>query len=162
MGQSPLTELSDFTGSHVKDRDLIIKMLKYEDSLIHNDVGMMYKTPSYLPSQSLNVEWAVQRLVLTHFGFSNSDDDVLNYRKIFRKYYKNPLEFDREVLDSVSYMKHNKCVYYTQPVIKTGDVVRDQLHTCHVLAPHCCRVNLLNTVDQSPFHLHFIAAFSTS
>lgn len=122
-----------FASSDATNKRLVVEMLKYEDSLIHGEQGQsMYRDPSYQPARSLDVEHGVQRMVLTRFGFRNDDDDVSTYRTIFRTYYQGPTDYDAEVLGSVTYMRENRCLYYTAPPIRVGDAVSDLLAKCMV------------------------------
>ncbi|VBB17925.1 hypothetical protein YASMINEVIRUS_388 [Yasminevirus sp. GU-2018] len=115
-----------FTDQTLLDRELIIRMLKYEDTLILGEVGdRIYKDPTYEVSKSLFSEFVIHRMVLSHFGFDTSDESVLNYRKIFKTYYKSPTDFDKEVMQSVAYMRNNRCVYYTEKDVNVGDTLED-------------------------------------
>jgi hypothetical protein len=145
--------------THVEDRELILQMLAYEDSLIHSNVGQeMYKTQSYSPLTSLTVELALQRLVLHKFGFTTSPQDVDRYRSIYRHYPK-----DTEVLNSVTYLRENKCLYYTSPVISVGDNINTDLQGCSVLSlDGCTEHNLYDVLGSTPSEHAFIAAFSSS
>lgn len=159
MGRSSTNELIlvPFTDQTLLNRELIIRMLKYEDTLILGDIGRkIYTDPSYEVSKSLFSENVIHRMVLTHFEFDTSDDSVFTYKKIFRTYYKSPTDYDNEVLQSVAYMRENRCVYYTEPEINVGDVIDD------------CRFYELNgkktTIKESlgDFDFAFIAGFSNS
>ena len=134
MGVASLTSKQEFTMNHVQNRAMIIEMLKAEDEIIHGPAQDMYKADHYLPRQSLTIEHAIQRMVLDSFGFTTTDQDVDNYRRIFSQYYKSPSEYDKEVLDSVTYMRENKLLYYTQPAVLLGQDVSEQLKRCHVSA----------------------------
>lgn len=102
----------------VGDRDLVLRMLRYEDGLIHSPETMrMYADPTFRPRTSLTIEHALQRVVLARFGFSTSDESVRAYRSIFRHYYRSPWDHDRDVLSAVTYMRENKLLYYTAPPI---------------------------------------------
>jgi len=129
MGKDSLGEFQPFTSDEVKNRDLVIKMLKYEDSLIHGSVGQqIYGDSLYKPRVSLFPEYTLHRLVLSEFGFTTSAQDVANYRSIFSHYFRSLDDYDQEVLSSVTYMRENKCIYYKQPVIEIGD----QLPNCRL------------------------------
>ena len=115
-----------FTKNHVNDKELVIKMLNYEEALTKSDVGQsLYQNPLNSPLISLNVEKTLNRMTLIQFGFNTGDDDVECYRTIFRTYYKSPDVYDADVLNAVHYMRENKCVYYKKPDLKIGDIIPD-------------------------------------
>ncbi|AYV82005.1 MAG: hypothetical protein Homavirus2_9 [Homavirus sp.] len=121
-----ITTLVPFTINHVNDRQLVINMLKYEEELTKSEYGQsLYKNPLNSPLISLNVEKTFNRLTLVLFGFDTTDDSVEMYRTIFKTYYKSPYEYDKEVLDSVHYMRENKVVYYKNKPLKIGDIIPD-------------------------------------
>jgi hypothetical protein len=118
--------LNDFTINHVLNRDLVIKMLKFEDQIIHGDVGKsIYEDDSFEHFSSLEAMYTIHRFVLNQFNFKTTDKDVANYRKIFAAYYKSPTDYDKEVLDCVTYMRENKCVYYAGKNFNVGDMFED-------------------------------------
>jgi hypothetical protein len=127
MGITDKKDTRPFTQTELKDRDLIIKMLKFEDTLINDEkFGQeIYRNELNGKGTSLEPQFIIQRTVLDHFGFDTSDDSLTTYREIFRTYYKSPFEYDKEVLDSVTYMRENRCVYYKTPEIKVGDKIPD-------------------------------------
>lgn len=126
MGVTELSDIQPFTLTNIRDRDLVIKMLRYEDSIIHSDDGQaIYKNPFNESLTSLEPRLIIQRVVLNKYSFDTSDQSVSNYREIFRNYYNSPTDYDKEVLSSVTYMRENKCVYYTSPVINIGDEIPD-------------------------------------
>lgn len=115
-----------FTEEEVKNRDLVIRMLRYEDSLGKGGIGReIYTSEHYLPLRSLTPEKTLNRLVLDHFGFSSDDSSVENYRTIFSYYYRSPTDYDEEVLSSVYYMRHNRLMYYTTPAPQVGERYTD-------------------------------------
>jgi hypothetical protein len=73
----------------------------------------------------LETYYTLHRQTLNAFGFTTTDTDVVKYREIFRNYYNGPHDYDDEVLNSVCYMRENKCVYYDAPHINVGDVLPD-------------------------------------
>ena len=108
----------------IKNKELIIKMLNYEENLTKSDYGKsLYKNTLNGPLVSLNIEKVLNKLTLDHFGFNNDECDVLNYRSIFRTYYKSPDNYDKDVLDAVHYMRENKCVYYKNKSLNIGDIL---------------------------------------
>ena len=152
-----LVETKLFTRDHLTDRSLILTMLKWEDQLILSDLGQSIYRNKF--NKLLQPQFVIQRMVLTHFGFDTSDNSLSNYREIFRTYYKSPVEYDHEVLDSVVYMRENRCVYYTEPMINVSDKL-----------PHCSlfgldghtKYSLHEIIDRSGYQHCLIAAFSTS
>jgi len=124
-GQSD--SIKPFTESDLLNRTLVIEMLKYEDQLINDEqFGQeIYKNEFNGKGTSLDPQFIIQRSVLDNFGFDTTDESLLRYREIFRTYYKSATDYDKEVLDSVTYMRENRCVYYTSPVIKVGDKIPD-------------------------------------
>ena len=63
----------------------------------------------------------IQRAILASFGFTTEDSSVEAYRSIFRNYYVSPTDYDRDVLQSVTYMRENLCLYYTTPELKISE-----------------------------------------
>ena len=128
MGLKTKVDQIPFTTNTLDDRNLIIRMLKHEDTIIFGDTGQsIYSDPLYRPRESLTPEYAIHRKVLSDFGFDTSDQSVDVYRKIFGHYYHSPTDYDPEVLSSVAYMRENRCVYYTEPLINVGDTIQDCL-----------------------------------
>jgi hypothetical protein len=154
-----------FRQQHVADRDLVLRMLKYEDALLlGKTASQMYLSALYLPRQSLTVEKTVQRIVLRAHGFDASPESAQNYRAIFRYYYRSPTDHDKNVLASVPYMRENKLLYYTSPEIQVGQCVSNQLAACSV---HRCNDNeppmsMLKAVHSMQCATVFVGAFSGS
>ncbi len=124
MGRYIGKQLKPFTEQHVKDRELVIKMLKFETDYAKSEKGqMMYKNPLNFPGTSLTVEYAFNRVTLTEFGFETDDTDVENYRSIFRTYFKSPTDYDKEVIEASYYMKNNKCVFYEKAPMLLGQKI---------------------------------------
>ena len=118
--------LKDFNMDHVLNRDLVIRMLKFEDLVIHSDLGKsIYNDDSFEHFSSLEAMYTIHRYVLNEFGFKTTDKDVANYRKIFATYYKSPTDYDKEVLNCVTYMRENKCVYYAGRDFNIGNKFED-------------------------------------
>lgn len=84
-----------------------------------------YKDPFNLPYVSLTNEKAFNRMTLDAFGFTTEDEDVENFRTIFRTYYNSSTDYDAEVIDSIHYMKNNKLMFYQKPIINIGDRIPD-------------------------------------
>ncbi len=124
MGKIHNITTKPFTHDDVLNRSLVIQMLQYEEQLTKSDYGQsLYKNTLNRPLISLTVEKTLNRLTLSHFGFDTSDASVETYRTIFKNYYKSPTEYDKEVLDSVHYMRENKCVYYKELPLQIGDKI---------------------------------------
>jgi hypothetical protein len=110
MGKTDKKSLNKFEKKDVNNKLLIIEMLKYEEQLTKSEFGQsLYKN----------------RLTLSQFDFDTSDENVEMYRTIFRTYFKSPTDYDKDVINSVHYMRENKCVYYNLPIINIGDVIPD-------------------------------------
>lgn len=159
MGKSDVINLIPFTKNHVKDRPLILKMLQFEDEYGKSKDGQkLYKTKLLLP-HTLKPIYTIHKHVLNNFGFDTSDTSVKNYRTIFSYYYKSPTEYDKEVLDSVYYMKNNKCVYYKKQVPKIGEKLID----CNLLCiDGTTKITLFDVLKDKKFKYAFIGAFSAS
>lgn len=157
------TEISEnktkkkFTLETLKERDLIINMLKYEDSIIRGETGKkIYTNPTYNYTKSFDAEHAIIRLVLDNFDFETDDSAIENYNKIFKTYYNSPTDYDSEVLKSVAYMRENKCVYYTKPEIKVGDTINN----CLLYDVDGNKTSIIESLGE--FEHAFIAGFSNS
>ncbi len=121
-----LSNLKPFSEENIQNKDLILNMLKYEDSIILGNVSKeIFNNDSYELFSSLETTYIFHRLALNKFGFSSNDSDVANYRKIFGYYYKSPDEYDHDIMNSVAYMRENRCVYYTEPKLEKGDYLPD-------------------------------------
>lgn len=126
MGKSEKKELVPFTQDHVKDRKLVIEMLKKEEGIAKGPIGQgMYQNPQNHPLITLNVEHAINRITLAEFGFDTSDESVANYRTVFKTYFRSPDDYDKEVINSSYYMRNNRCVFYKAPELKKGDILPD-------------------------------------
>lgn len=149
-----------FTQKDVNNRELVIKLLSYEETLAKSETGQsLYKNPLNNPITSLTVEKILNRMTLLEFGFDTSDESVEQYRTIFKNYYKSPTDYDKEVLDSVYYMRENKCVYYTTAPIEVNDVCPNvEL----VELDGIQKSNLYDIINRSGFDYTVIAAFSLS
>ena len=148
--------LRSFTQDDVNNRDLILQMLKYEDNYTRNQGQDIYRIYN---QHTLEPGYAIIRHVLLHFGFFTTDDDVNIYRSIFKAYYRSATDYDKEVLDSVHYMKNNKCVYYTKPKLQIGMQIPD----CNLLTTDNKSIQLQNIIDSvRPFNHLFLCAFSMS
>ncbi len=126
MGKQTTTTLKPFTFNDVNNKELVIQMLKYEEDITKGNHGQsLYCNTLNCPLITLNIEKALNRLTLTYFNFDTSDDSVENYRTIFKTYYRSPDDYDEDVLNSVHYMRENKCVYYKNKPLEIGDKIPD-------------------------------------
>lgn len=148
-----------FTLEHVKDRELVIKMLSYEDTQMLGLPGKhIFKDLSLHHLTSLETYYIFHRMTLAAHGFSTTDEDVANYRKIFSNYYNSPHSYDAQVLGSVCYMRQNKCVYYDAPLLSVGDEAPDvELLTLEGLS-----TSLSSLMTAHPHKYVFVGAFSNS
>jgi len=160
MGKKDTNNTKPFTMDDVKNKQLVIQMLKYEEQLTKSEYGQsLYKNTLNKPLISLNIEKALNRLVLSYFGFNTSDLNVETYRTIFRTYYNSPNDYDKDVLDSVHYMRENKCVYYKLPPLQLGDKI-----------PNCdlyeidgkTKTTLYDVINKTKSDYTLIEAFSLS
>ncbi len=117
--------LRPFTENDIKNKELILEMLKYEDERYLSMEGQEFLRTYGNISMTLESSKVFQRETLIKFGFSSTDDDLKLYRRIFHNYYKSPIDYDKDVLSSVYYMRENKLLYYTEPVLKIGDKIVD-------------------------------------
>ncbi len=148
MGVSTLGQLRPFTPTDVRNRDLVLAMLRHEDILFLGTKGQaLFKDTSFEHLTNLETYYTFHRATLAKHGFQTTDKDVETYRTIFRNYYTSPTEYDAEVLNAVCYMRENKCVYYTDPppivgdpapevALATLDGVPTTLHTILKKLPH--------------------------
>jgi hypothetical protein len=160
MGKDKGGTYIPFTMDHVKNKELVIKMLNYEEEFTKSDEGqIMYHNPLNRPLVSLTIEKAIQRIVLTKFGFDTSDESLANYRKIFKNYYESSDNYDKDVLNATHYMRENKCVYYKQPLIKISQTIPDcRLYKLDGIT----ETTLYNEINKKKYDYTLIAGFSLS
>ncbi len=121
-----ISNLNPFLEEYIQNKELILKMLKYEDSLILGDIGkQIFENDTYELFSNLETTYIFHRLTLNEFQFSSDDIDVINYRKIFSYYYKSPTEYDNDIINSVAYMRENKCIYYKEPELEKNNSIPD-------------------------------------
>jgi hypothetical protein len=151
--------LINFTEDHLKNKSLILKMLKYEESIINSDfANTIFNENSNELYTSLETMYIFHRITLNNFGFITNDKDVENYRQIFKFYYKSPFDYDKEVLDCVCYMRENKCVYYSGKNYEIGDTFEDiQIYELNGIN----KINLFNKINNNDNYT-LIGAFSNS
>lgn len=115
-----------FTKRLVLNKELVIRMLQYEEEFTKSDMGQqMYRCEKELDGSLLNVIFDIHKITLDHFDFDTSEDSVKNYRFIFLTYYKNPQDYDKDVISASFYMRNNKCVFYEQPKLLVGDELKN-------------------------------------
>ena len=150
--------LNKFTIENVKDKQLVINMLQYEDSIIKGDIGKsIYEDTSFEHYSSLEPMYVIHRIVLNTFNFETCDDDIDNYRKIFAYYYKSPSEYDYDVINSVAYMKENKCVFYTNKDFN----IHDTFENIDMYDLKKNKINLFDKINKEDNYT-IIGAFSNS
>jgi len=119
------TELQDFSEESLANRELVISMLKYTDTLFLGPGQELYRNQCYLPNSSIDPLLAIQRKVLNDFGFKNDTVSLGNFRKIVQIYWRGPDDYDAEVLQSVVYLRANKLLYYRGAVLPIGSLAKD-------------------------------------
>jgi len=113
-----------FTHTDVLNKELVIRMLQFEEKYTFSEAGQdLYRNPLNEPLQSLFVEKTLNRVTLSAFGYSTSEESVNTFRSVFRTYFKSPTDYDADVINSIHYFRGNKVVFYTQPIIQIGDTV---------------------------------------
>ena len=90
--------LPPFLHENVIDRDLVIKMLTFENEYGRGAGQNIY---NIFTKHDLQPQKTINRHVLNHFGFDSSDESVNMYRTIFKTYYRSASNYDKEVLDCV-------------------------------------------------------------
>lgn len=148
-----------FMESDISNKELILTMLRHEDSLMLGPAGAAIFADKTLPHLTdLDTYFIFHRAALSAHGFTTTGEDVANYRKIFSHYYAGPQAFDADVLGAVCYMRQNKCVYYTAPLIHLGD---DAPNT-DLLTLNGARTSLFEMLDTQKHAYTFVGAFSNS
>jgi hypothetical protein len=109
----------------ISDRDLVIRMLQHEDQLFHSPAGQ--EIVSHAVFTSIEGSNTLKRKTLNHFGFSTCDESLDNYNKIISYYYRSPHDFDADVMNSATYFRMNRCLYYDSPILRVGDTIPDVL-----------------------------------
>lgn len=163
MGKTSNNFKIPFTQNHVKDKKLVIRMLKFEDEYALSIKGQNhYKMKLNSPMESLMVIYSFHKHTLDHFDFDTSDQSVQNYRSIFKEYYKSPTDYDAEVLSSVHYMRANKCIYYKSPKLNIGE----KMINCNLLTLGGKNIKLFDILSEqnfsNPYTSAIIASFSNS
>lgn len=151
-------KLDEFTKNNVEDKELVIKMLKYEDQISRDEtIGQeIYRS---VKKNSLEAIYTIHRLVLLHFGFNSKDSSVLTYRTIFAHYYTSPEKYDKDVLSAVHYMRENKCVYNPCKKPKKNELFDSTLKVqCLTEA----KTKELKATVEKDFEYAFFMAFSST
>lgn len=115
--------LISFDLTYIKNKQLILSMLEYEDKLFLSKEGQQFLSEYGLNTTSLEGSKSIQRKTLNNFGFNSSDTDLANYRKIFHHYYVSPTEYDPQILNSVYYMRENRCLYYKSKPLEINTII---------------------------------------
>jgi oligoribonuclease NrnB/cAMP/cGMP phosphodiesterase (DHH superfamily) len=150
--------LKKFTTDNIKNKELVIQMLEYEDSIIKGDIGKsIYEDSSFEHFSSLEPMYVIHRIVLNNFNFQTDDDDIDNYRKIFAYYYKSPVDYDKDVINSVAYMRENKCVFYTNKDFN----IHDTFENIEMYNLNKNKINLFDKINKEDNYT-LIGAFSNS
>lgn len=96
----------DFSLETIRDKKLILKMLEHEESIIYGDIGkIIYDDYSNEHLCFIEFQMAIHKIVLKDFNFSNKESDIQNYRMIFSYYYKSPNNYDKDIINAVSYLR---------------------------------------------------------
>lgn len=101
----------EFSQDHVRNRDLILKMLKAEEQLYMSKLGQEHILNHGGLSSLDNVK-TLQRQILKEFKFNPSNTSLDNYRTIIQTYYRSPDDYDQEIMSSVVYLRENRLLYY--------------------------------------------------
>lgn len=160
MGKQKKKLLTLFTKKNVLDKFLVIRMLRFEEIFTKSSEGqVLYKNPFSRARISLDVEHSINRITLDHFNFDTSDVSVAAYRTIFRTYFNAPDDYDKEVINSVHYMRENKCMFYTKPILEIGQTIPD----CELVEQNGEKTTSLHAAIKKEDGVHTVfAAFSTS
>lgn len=160
MGKGIEKNVVPFTREHLKNRDLVMRMLKYEDSIIHGKEGeMIYREMFSGATTSFDPEFTINRMTLSHFNFDTEDTSVKNYRGICGQYYHGPTNYDKEVLDCITYLRENKCLYFTAPDVGVGDKLPN---VTLYEADGVTETTLYNVIERDQRSTTIVGAFSGS
>jgi len=166
MGIIKNLTLKPFTSKDVSNRELIIRMLRFEDSIIHSEEGRaIYRNPLLQVGTSRNADFAIKRKTLTNFGFDTTDASMENYLGSFRNYYRSPTDYDSEVISSVTYMRENRLIYYKTIRPTVNQIIPNckiQLLEPHSLGYDLPQVDLHSNLKENQSDYYIIHAFSTS
>jgi len=107
----------NFTFDDIKNKELILQMLKFEDKLYLSDKGQEIMIDHGNNITNNLGSKAIQRLTLNNFRYLSDDENLSIYRKIFSYYYNSSNEYDEDILKSVYYMRENRILYYKEKSI---------------------------------------------
>jgi hypothetical protein len=148
-----------FTTDDVKNKDLVLRMLRFEDGVICGPMGnAIFADPSIPHLKSLETYHIFHRITLAEHGFTTEASDVATYRTIFSNYFHSPRDYDKEVINAVCYMRENKCVFYDAPPIALGDLAPD----VELLTLSGESTTLHKLIETNPHKYTFVGAFSHS
>lgn len=149
-----------FTPTQVADRELVLRMLRFEDVIIHSERGAnIYRRQPNSGLTDLHPEKAIHRVVLVQFKFNTSDESVETYRTIFAHYYRSPTDYDAEVMQAVTYMRENRTVFYTADPVVVGSPLPD---APLLTLGDGVATSVSEQLSKKEFKYAFIGAFSTS
>lgn len=151
--------LVSFEKSHIANKDLILSMLKFEDQLFLSKEGQNFLNEYGRNITSLEGSKSIQRMTLNHFGFESKDTDLAIYRTIFQHYYRNSMDYDPDVLNSVYYMRENRCLYYkTEPLKLNTTIPNVDIYGLDGTTQY----NLHQVIKEKNYTKTILAAFSLS
>ncbi len=158
--ENDVKEKRKLTMEDIKNKELVIKMLTDEDTLINSETGQdIYRNMYNGRGTTLEPAFIIQRMILTKYNFTTDQESLNNYREIFRTYYHGPTNYDWSVLKCVTYMRENLCPYYTSKIIEIGDVIPN---TSLFKLDGVTKINLDTDIFISKYQHTFLCAFSTS
>lgn len=146
-----------FRQSDLDNRKLVIKMLRAEDRLFFSDEGQKHLL-EHGGLGSLEANKVFQRKILDQFGFSCDADSLKMYRSVIHRYYRNALDYDQEVLNSVVYLRENRLLYYKTVKPKIGDKYTD----IELLNTDRCSVKMSEIINRCQKPYIIFGAFSLS
>lgn len=121
-------KIRHFTSNHVKDEDLVCKMLDWEEKYAFGVGQKHYKECSLDGIDalcSLHPEDEIAREVLRNFGFSDDVFSIVQFRSIFSHYYKSPRDYNERVIKSSYYMRNNRSQFYLTEKVSIGSKLKD-------------------------------------
>jgi hypothetical protein len=111
-----------------RNKELVLKMLVYEDSLIHGkEAQEAYRAFRAFGHHSMDVERMTARQTLAHFGYDTGDESLKLYREINRLYRDEDGRLDPEIRASVTYLRANRLLDYVHPPLVLGQAFPDPL-----------------------------------